>query len=69
MPDNNMRREPMSVEEITERLDRLRDHQFIGSWRRERSRWYVECVVTWGPYNAREVAAFVEGCNAMGAAP
>lgn len=53
-------------------LNSLRDeHRFIGSWKREGSRWYVNNAPDhpgWGPYGLREIRGFLDGCRAMGAA-
>jgi hypothetical protein len=59
----------MPIAEIRERLDRLIEHQFITGWHHQDRRWYVNCSVLWGPYTKAQISAFIEGCNAMGAAP
>ena len=62
----------MRVTEITERLDRLKEHGFITGWRRQGRasgrRWVIECGSVYGPYTHVQVSAWIEGANAMGAA-
>jgi hypothetical protein len=54
--------------EVIERLDRLVEHGFVTRWWRNGAQWYAEASTIWGPYTLREMAAWVEGANAMGAA-
>lgn len=59
---------PLSRGETIERLDRLHEHGFIDRWWRDGPYWFVSAGTIWGPYRLREMAAWVEGANAMGAA-
>lgn len=59
----------LSREETVTGLNRLLEHGFIERWYRVGSDWFVVAGSTWGPYTLREMAAWVEGANAMGAAP
>lgn len=58
----------MPVAEITARLDRLKDDQFIAYWGREGRRWWIQCGSTFGPYTQSQIGAWIEGTEAMGAA-
>lgn len=56
-----------SVTEIAATLDRLIDHGFLTSWRREGRRWHIQAGAAYGPYTTREAFGFIEGARAMGA--
>jgi hypothetical protein len=59
----------MPVREIRERLDRLQDHGFITGWKQEGTHWIVDYPGAYRAYNRSQIGAFIDGCNAMGAAP
>lgn len=60
----------MTVAEIRERLDRLREHGFIAGWSRlPGGRWDIQYPGAWRTYTTAQAGAWVDGANAMGAAP
>lgn len=59
----------MPVREIRECLDRLREHGFIEGWREEGGRFWIDHPGAYRWYTRSQAGAFVDGANAMGAAP
>lgn len=53
-------------EVIVAGLDKLMERGLITTWRRDGYRWYVSGAAERGPYDAREIAAWVDGANEVG---
>lgn len=59
----------MPLQEVRERLDRLREHGFIEGWCEEGRRFWVDHPGAYRWYTRSQIGAFIDGANAMGAAP
>jgi len=60
---------PMITDIDTEkRLRRLRDDGFIQEWGTQGRKFLIVAGGTFGPYTRREANAWLDGCEAMGAA-
>jgi hypothetical protein len=59
----------MPLAEARQRLDLLREHGFIDGWKQVGNRFWVDTPGAYRTYTRSEIGAWVDGANAMGAAP
>jgi hypothetical protein len=58
----------MTPSDTEDRLRRLRADGFIKEWGTQGRRFLIVAGATFGPYTRRETDAWLDGCEAMGAA-